>query len=246
MESPAAPAGVLHVVDTLHPGGVASVAISLVNHLASPRYRAFLCTTREDGAGIQNVRPEVSRICLGRRGRWEVRALRQLGRFVRANNIRIVHAHSTSLFTSLAVRAMSPSVAVIWHAHSGRKAKEDRGDWRYACALKGVAGVITASRQIEGWVRRRLGPRPDRVWYLPNAVDLNAAPPADLPGVKGQRVICVANIRPEKGQDTLVAAFELVRDGFLGRICCWSARRSITRWNAACVAKSCAAAFPRT
>jgi glycosyltransferase involved in cell wall biosynthesis len=48
------------------------------------------------------------------------------------------------------------------------------------------------------------------VWYLPNAVDLNAAAPADVPGVKGQRVVCVANIRPEKDQDTLVAAFELV------------------------------------
>jgi glycosyltransferase involved in cell wall biosynthesis len=202
--------GVLHVVDTLHPGGVASVAISLVNHLGSPRYRPFLCTTREDGAGIQNVRPEVGRICLGRRGRLEIGALRNLARFVRDNDIRILHAHSTSLFTSLAARAMAPSAAVIWHAHSGRRAKEDKPDWRYALALKGSAGVITASREIEGWVRRRLNPRPDRVWYLPNPVDLPATAPADAPGVKGQRVICVANIRPEKGQDILVAAFEHV------------------------------------
>jgi glycosyltransferase involved in cell wall biosynthesis len=208
--SAAAPVGVLHMVDSLHVGGAESVAINLVNHLGSRRYRPFLCTTREEGIGVQNLKPEVGRITLGRRARLDVDAFRQLWRFVKQNNIRIVHAHSTSLFTALAVRAASPSVAVIWHAHSGRKAMEDRPDWRYACAVKAAAGVITASRDIEGWVRRRLGPRQDRVWYLPNVVDLNDAAPAGLPGVKGQRVICVANIRPEKDQDTLVAAFELV------------------------------------
>ena len=97
-----------------------------------------------------------------------------------------------------------------WHAHSGRSAKEDRRDWRYAWAVKGTAGVLAASREIEAWARRRLGPRPDCVWYLPNVVDLPAPQAVELPGDPGSRVVCLANLRPEKDHQTLIAAFETV------------------------------------
>ncbi len=42
--------GVLHLVDTLEPGGAERVAVELANHLPRERFRPFLGTTRREGA----------------------------------------------------------------------------------------------------------------------------------------------------------------------------------------------------
>ena len=47
--------GVLHLVDTLEPGGTERVAVNLVNHLSRERFRPFLGTTRREGALASEV-----------------------------------------------------------------------------------------------------------------------------------------------------------------------------------------------
>jgi glycosyltransferase involved in cell wall biosynthesis len=64
------------------------------------------------------------------------------------------------------------------------------------------------------WARSLLQVPDERVWYVPNFVSL-PAPPADepeliLPGAPGSRIVCVANLRPEKGILNLIQAFELI------------------------------------
>src|SRR5579885_2484658 len=92
------PIGVMHVIDTLHIGGAERVAVNLANLLPRDRFRSYLCSTRAGGPLAANVAPHVDYWMLQRRSRFDVSAAMQFARFIREHEIRIVHAHASSLF----------------------------------------------------------------------------------------------------------------------------------------------------
>ena len=203
---------ILHLTDTLDLGGYERVAVNLVNELPRHRFPAALCTTRRDGPLDAHIAPNVLRLRLARRGTFDPRAVLRLSQFIRAHGIRILHAHGPSLFIARAAAALPPWPAVIWHAHSGRLAAEDRAAWPYRLAASGIAGVIAVNQPLLEWTRRRLRLPASRTWYLPNLVAEPALPadPPDLPGTPASRIVCVANLRPEKDHATLLRAFAIV------------------------------------
>lgn len=201
--------GVLHMIDTLEPGGYERVAVNLVNQLPRDRYVACLCTTRRGGPLEAEVAPDVERLRLERRHSIDMRAIRRLADFNVAHRVGILHAHGASLFLARLAAALPPYPAVVWHAHCGRVAAEDRAAWSYRFAAVGIAGVIAVNRALLAWSRRRLPVPAARTWRLPNLV---AEPPRggacpQLPGTLDSRVVAVANLRPEKDHSTLLRAF---------------------------------------
>jgi len=201
--------GVLHLIDTLEPGGAERVAVNLVNHLPRNRYRPYLGTTRRDGALAADLAADVGRLRLNRRRRFSPRAIAELVRFVRAHRIAILHAHSTSVFLAALAARFSPGTRLVWHDHFGRQDLEARPAWLYRLPVRRAAGVIAVSPQLAEWSRQALGIEASRVWYLPNfvVVDDGAREPAsELPGLPGRRIVCVANLRPQKDHITLIRA----------------------------------------
>jgi glycosyltransferase involved in cell wall biosynthesis len=162
------------------------------------------------------VSPDVTRLCLERRGKLDTAALRQFLRFLDERDIRIVHAHASALFFATLAKALSRRCALIWHDHYGRADFADRPAWLYRLATRNVAGVIAVNQTLSGWCRRRLHFPADRVWYVPNLVpDCEASPetaPVSLPGEPGKRLVCVANFRPQKDHPTLLRAMTIVRN----------------------------------
>ena len=73
----------------------------------------------------------------------------------------------------------------------------------YAAAHAVVANSQAAAAQL-----RREGVPVRKVHVIPNGIDLDAFPPRTQPDrhAAGPRIITVANLRPEKGHDTLLAA----------------------------------------
>lgn len=198
---------VLHLVDTLEPGGTERVAVNLVNHLSRERFRPFLGTTRREGALASEVLPDVGRLSLNRSRTLDLGALRRLVAFVRENEIAIVHAHSSSLFLA----ALLPGVPVVWHDHFGRE--EDRPTWLWGPPARRAAAVVAVSEALARWSRERLGVE---AVYLPNFVpDVLAGPVPDLPGSPGRRVVCVANLRAQKDHLTLLRAIDRVPEAHL-------------------------------
>ena len=206
------PVPVLHITDTLDLGGYERVVVNLVNELSRHCFTAALCTTRRDGPLDAQVAPGVIRLRLARRGVFDAGAVARLAEFIRAHGIRILHAHGPSLFIARAAAALPPYPAVIWHAHSGRLAAENRAGWLYRLAAAGIAGVISVNRPLLEWTRRRLRLPASRTWYLPNFVAEPALLPETptLPGTPDSRIVCVANLRFEKDHATLLRAFALV------------------------------------
>src|SRR5712671_6026689 len=103
--------GVLQIVDTLHVGGMERMAVNIANRLPRDRFRSYLCTTRGEGPLAETVLPDVGRVNLRRKHRFDWRALRQLGRHLRENEIQVVHAHGTAMFFALLTR----HPMVLWH-----------------------------------------------------------------------------------------------------------------------------------
>ncbi|RMH19055.1 MAG: glycosyltransferase [Acidobacteria bacterium] len=199
---------VLHLIDTLEPGGSERVAVDLVNHLPRSRYAPFLGTTRRDGQLARAVAADVGRLRLRRRGRFDPRAVVQLARFLRRRRIRLIHAHATTVFIAALAACAAPRAVLLWHDHFGRGDLERRSAPLYRLPLHRAAGVIAVGEGLAAWAREALHVAADRVWYLPNFVaDAGGVTPApDLPGIAGQRLVCVANFRPQKDHQTLVRA----------------------------------------
>lgn len=207
--------GVLHVVDSLESGGLERVAVNIANALPRDRYRSYLATTRRDGPLAALVADHVGRLKLARRSTFDVRGIRTLVSFVRSNDIAILHVHGSSLFVAAVaslVQAPRPP-ALIWHDHYGQYLFDDRPRWVYRLASRRVNGVISVNRPLAAWAKRRLRVPPARVWYIPNFV----RPPApdqpvntSLPGQGGRRIVCVANLRPQKDHESLFRAMAIV------------------------------------
>lgn len=209
---PAAPIGVMQMLDSLSMGGAEKVGVNLANLLPRDRFALTLCTTRREGPLAASVASDVTRLELNRRSRWDWTAVRTLATYIRRQNIRLVHAHGSSLFMARVTACLAGGVPVLWHDHYGRCEFDDRPAALYRLGTHKIDGVIVVNQILADWARRRLHVPDDRVWYVPNLVEspepARTAP--ELPGIPGMRIVCVANIRPQKGHVTLLRAISIV------------------------------------
>lgn len=207
--------GVLQMTDTLEAGGAERVAVNLANLLPRARYRSFFCTTRRAGSLAELLQNDVGRICLARTHTFERRALMRLVNFIRAQQIRLLHAHGTALLAAVLASLCPPYPRVVWHDHYGKYATEERPRLLYYLLSRRVSRIIAVNQPLADWARTRLRVPAERVCYLPNfvvpaAAEENEQLLPELPGVKDNRIVCVANLRPQKDHLTLLRALARV------------------------------------
>ena len=204
---------VMHLIDTLDAGGAERMAVNVANGLLSTRYTPHLCSTRREGVLAESVHADVKRLTLNRKKIFDTQAIRRLNGYIRENDIRILHAHSTSLFIAAIVSAHPSSTHLVWHDHWGGSVDKSRPVWLYWLATRRIDGVVAVSQPLVGWSQNKLKIPSERTRYVPNFVCLpepDGKEPA-LPGRAGYRIVCVANIRPEKGQHNLLYAMEIIK-----------------------------------
>lgn len=203
--------GVMHVTDTLDAGGTERVAVNLCNLLPRERFRTYLCTTRRDGSLASALAGDVGRLRLGRKWRFDAQALRRLASFIKDEDIKILHAHGSALFVSGLAAMLPPRPLLVWHDHFGLPLETRSALFDRPLAQR-ARGVIAVSQPLADWSRQKLRIPEERVRYIPNFV---CEPQADihqpeLPGEPGKRIVCVANLRPQKDHLTLIRAMARV------------------------------------
>jgi glycosyltransferase involved in cell wall biosynthesis len=204
---------VMQVVDSLAVGGMEVVAVNLANLLAERQMRSFLCFTRAGGPLEERLSPGVTPLGLERKALLDPAALRRLARFINQRQIEIVHAHGTALFLSALAGLFARRAHLLWHVHFGRHAAAERPAWIYRMAIRRCRGIMAVNQPLAQWARTRLKVPAERVWHVSNFVTqppANPPPPMDLPGTPGSRIVCVANLRPEKDHATLIEAMKQV------------------------------------
>jgi glycosyltransferase involved in cell wall biosynthesis len=204
--------GVLHLVDSLASGGTEHVAVKLANNLPKDRYRAFLCASRQSGPLQNQIQPHVTFYDLRRNGRFDIFAIVKLSRFTHRERIRIIHAHSSSLFLGSILGLLNPELHLVWHDHFGLQGIESRPAHLYLFFIRRANAIFAVTRELARWSVQSLGVSQERVHYLPNFVETQTPfnISLDLPGKQGKRVVCVANIRAQKDHFTLLRALAQV------------------------------------
>ena len=201
----------MQMCDSLDAGGLERMAVNLANSLPQERYELHLCTTRRDGPLAPLIGPHVHRLRLNRKSRFDRRAFWELVSYIRVKNIRVIHAHGTSLFLAIAVSCVYPYPKIVWHVHFGKLAAKEKTSFLYLLPVRRLRGVIAVSEPLAEWVTKRLFVPSRKVWYIPNFVAANTeSGAAGLPGQPGSRIVCVANLRPQKDHTNLLRAMRAV------------------------------------
>ncbi len=203
---------VLQICDSLAAGGMERVAVNVANGLPRERYESHLCITRLDGPLTGCVAPDVHRLYLHRKSTLDVLALRRLVSYIKQNRIVIVHAHGPSLFIAAVASLFAPHPGIVWHDHYGAHETEERSAWLRRIPATRLAAVIVVSQALAEWVEKDLRIPKGMVRFVSNFV---SEPPdainvPDLPGEQGCRIVCVANLRPQKDHGTLFVAMKMV------------------------------------
>lgn len=203
---------VLQLIDSLDPGGAERMAVNLANALATRVERSFLCATRKEGLLKASILPQVGYLFLNKRQTIDFLATQRLNRFVKKQHIQVVHAHSTSFFLATLLKFLNPTLVIVWHDHYGNSeflADRDVGVLKW-CS-KYFAHTFSVNRLLEDWARQHL--KLQKVSYLPNfAVPQSALGSTQLQGVNGKRIVCLANLRPQKDHFTLLRAFKKIQE----------------------------------
>lgn len=206
---------VIQIIDTLSAGGAERMAVNVANELPQDQFESHLCVTRVGGSLEKLIAPHVKTIYLDRRSTFDLRAFRKLFAYLRNHHIQIIHTHSSSLYIGSFVALPLPSIRLFWHVHKGKIAESERlrDIWMHRLVTLRVGFIITASRTLEKWMREHHIKPADRIEHLHNFVvppKQESLPPIQLPGEEGYRIVCVANLRPEKDHFTLLQAMKLI------------------------------------
>ena len=199
---------VLQLIDSLETGGAERVAVNLANAMVSEIDESFLCATRKEGLLKKSLISDVGYLFLNKQKTIDLKAIKSLSTFVKLNNISLIHAHSTSFFLATIVKIMNKKVSIIWHDHYGNS--EFLKNRKYVVlklCSKYFSHIFSVNKALENWVKQKL--KMENVSYLPNFATVNKSlSVTKLNGVSGKRVVCLANLRPQKDHFTLIEAFK--------------------------------------
>ena len=202
---------ILQLIDSLATGGAERMSVNLANALSGVGVKSFLCATRKGGALEQFINSSVKKLTLHKTSAIDVKAIYILVKFIRENEINIIHAHSSSFFMAVLCKPFT-GVKIVWHDHYG---KAEQLDQRPMGAIRTASyffnTVISVNEKLAFWSKENLHVNNEQVRFLQNFAQLSFRNlNLDLPGTKKTRMVCLANLRPQKDHMTLLKAFKRV------------------------------------
>lgn len=199
---------VLQIIDTLEAGGAERVAVNLANALVEEVDGSFLCATRKEGALKSILKQEVQYLFLNRSSTLDIQALVKLHKFVKRNNITHIHAHASSFFITTIIKFLRPKLKLVWHDHYGKSEfLKQRPKTILKMCSRSFNHILSVNSRLKDWSEENL--KATSVSYLPNYAELDNQP--EITVLKGEaikRIVCLANLRPQKDHLTLLKAFQ--------------------------------------
>ncbi|WP_298421486.1 glycosyltransferase [uncultured Kordia sp.] len=199
----------LQVIDTLEAGGAEKLALTYANALATEVDISYLCTTRKEGILKNQLSNNVEYLFLNRAKTFDFKAIKRLKTFIKEHKITIVHAHATSFFIVFLTKMIYPKFKMVWHDHYGNSEfLKERKSFVLKVASYWMNGVIAVNQQLKDWAEEELAV--SKVTYLSNfpVKNTTVAKTTNLKGTLGKRIVCLANLRPQKDHLLLLEAFK--------------------------------------
>ncbi|WP_296314984.1 glycosyltransferase family 4 protein [Winogradskyella sp. UBA3174] len=201
---------VLQLIDSLEAGGAERLSVSFANILVNETEASFLCATRAEGILKETINASVGYLFLEKQSSIDIKAILKLRKFVKQNRISTIHAHSTSFFIATLVKLIYPKVQLIWHDHYGQSEfLEQRPKRVLQFFSRFFSHIFCVNETLVKWSQQNL--KCKKISYLQNfAMLIDSKKVTELKGEKGKRILCLANLRPQKDHLTLLKAFKVV------------------------------------
>ena len=202
---------VVQLIDTLNAGGAERVAVNYANMLSGEIPGSYLATSRDFGVLEDELYDKVVYINLNKKSTFDFSAIIRFKKFLKSNNINIVHAHTTSYFFAILTKFFYRKIKVIWHDHQG-----NRDELNVMKQIPLIVssfffnGVIVVNSRLESWVKKYLQSK--NVIYMENFVFEGSKRIGEtkLFGNEEKRIISVANLKEPKNHMFLLKAFNMV------------------------------------
>lgn len=201
---------VLQLIDSLHPGGAERVAVNIANALVSNVEVSYLCATRAEGLLKETINAQVNYLFLDKSKTVDTQAIKRLSAFVKKENINIIHAHGTSFFLATIIKILNTTVKIVWHDHYGDRANTSkRNQLILKQCSKSFSQIFCVNENLVNWATLNL--KCSKINFLPNFVIAQVFnKKTQLKGKEGKRIICLANLRPDKDHFNAIAAFKKI------------------------------------
>jgi len=198
---------VLQLIDSLEAGGAERIAVTYANSL-SKYIDSYLCATRDEGVLLKTIDKDVGYLFLEKKKAIDFKAVFLLKKYIKENEITIIHAHSSSFFLAGLMKILNYKLKIVWHDHYGDS--ENLNNRAYA-VLKIISfffsTIIAVNTKLKKWAKDNL--HCNNVVYLSNFVSdsVDSKKETYLKGEDGKRIVCLANLRAQKDHLNLLNAF---------------------------------------
>ena len=206
---------IVQVIDSLQAGGAERMAVNYANGLVSKIEFSGLIATRLEGDLKNQLHPKVDYLFLQKTTAIDFRAIKKLKVYCKKNQISHLHAHSSSFFLAVLVKFLFFKVKIVWHDHYGlSNFLQSRKTVVLKIASYFFDGIISVNGDLKQWAMLNL--KCKKVIELKNFTSSSATfgEKTRLHGIDGQRIICVANLRPQKNHLLLLSMAKKLKVDF--------------------------------
>ena len=196
---------IVQIIDSLDVGGAEMMAVNYANGLSEKIEFSGIVVTRKEGSLKENLDKKVHYLFLNRQGKVGWSAVWRLKAFCKKNKVGFAHAHSSSFFTASLLKLIHPKIKLIWHDHYGlSEFLASRPKLPLQITSHFFFGIISVNNQLKDWAIKNLHCK--NVIYLPNfsSDSYSGSEKTILNGISGKRIVCVANLRPQKNHFLLL------------------------------------------
>jgi glycosyltransferase involved in cell wall biosynthesis len=187
---------ILHIIDSLTPGGAEKVTLDMTEILARNNVSADILTVLEPGVWSDRVNPKVKQFCLYRKNKFNPFTLYKFYRIARRYNIVHVHLRHTLKYVWLAKKLFWLRKPIVFHEHYGNIDIDQSVSPVLRIILR-KAVVVAVSKSLYSWAKNIA--KAPRVFLLSNTVvrQTSAGPTMKKEGSE-LGLVLVANARPTK------------------------------------------------
>ncbi|MBF7090605.1 glycosyltransferase family 4 protein [Flavobacterium sp. ALJ2] len=203
---------IVQIIDSLEAGGAERMAVNYANALSEKIEFSGLIASRKEGLLVSQIDKKVSYLFLNKKKRIDFKAIFKLRRYINNNKVNIIHAHSSSFFIALLVKLTLPKIKIIWHDHYGiSQDLKSRRNFALKFGSLFFEGSIAVSSALKNWAESYLWC--ENIIYFPNFVHEITGLDEELllNGEEGKRIVCVANLRPQKNHELLIKVANIIR-----------------------------------
>lgn len=206
---------IVQIIDSLEAGGAERMAVNYANALSKEIEFSGLIATRKEGLLINQIDEKVAYLFLNKKKKIDLRAVFAARSYIKKYAVDVIHAHSSSFFLAVLIKCVFPKIKIIWHDHYGISqnlvARKNIGLKMGSFFFMGSIAVNSA---LKNWAEYYL--KIKNVVYFPNFIDenTNSQEVSSLKGNDNKRIICVANLRPQKNHELLIKVAHIIKQKY--------------------------------